>query len=126
MNEPKIYTLDVHQSGECDVTARAVTFSIDEETAREIVKLSKLVQEHRLAHVVKYDYHADFLQYDPIRYAELADRADKGGEENSIHTEANCLNVSETVFWFSAFIKHTDVELSSDMRSVSELIKWFN
>ncbi len=72
--------------------------------------------------IEKFDYRAKYLKYDPEQDPEDARLA---GEENEFRTEADVLNVSDTEFWFSAYIKHTDIEVLSEQQGIDDLAKHF-
>jgi hypothetical protein len=95
-----------------------VAFSIDEEGAAEIIRLAGIVKANGLYKIEKFDYRAQYLKYDPEQDPEDAKRA---GEENEFRTEADVLNISDTEFWFSAYIRHTDIEVLSEQQRVGEL-----
>src|SRR6202051_471815 len=87
-----------------------VEFSIDEATAAQIIRLAAIVKCNGLYKVEKFDYRARYLKHDPEQDPQDAELA---GEENEFRTEADVLNVSDTEFWFSAYIRHTDIEVVS-------------
>ena len=57
-------------------------------TATRIRKLAEIVKENGIYIAVEFDYRVDY----------------------GVRTECDCLNVSESQFWFSARLKHTSVE----------------
>jgi hypothetical protein len=99
-----------------------VEFSIDEAAAAEIIRLAAIVKSNDLYKVEKFDYRARYLKHDPEQDPEDAELA---GEENEFRTEADVLNVSDTEFWFSAYIKHTDIEVLSEQQGIDDLAKHF-
>ena len=99
-----------------------VEFSIDEAAAVEIIRLAGFVTANGLYKIEKFDYRARYLKYDPEQDPEDAELA---GEENEFRTEADVLNVSDTEFWFSAYIKHTDIEVLSEQQGIDDLAKHF-
>ena len=99
-----------------------VKFSIDEAAAAEIIRLAGIVTANGLYKIEKFDYRARYLKYDPEQDSEDAELA---GEENEFRTEADVLNVSDTEFWFSAYIKHTDIEVLSEQQGIDDLAKHF-
>ena len=99
-----------------------VEFSIDEATAAEIIRLAAIVKSSNLYKVVKFDYRATYLKCDPEQDPE---GAKLGGEENEFRTEADVLNVSDNEFWFSAYIKHTDIEILSEQHRIGNLVQHF-
>jgi hypothetical protein len=115
----KSYLTIVCTNGDYDDLPKIVEFDIDETTAREIVKLSALVKANGLVAVQKRDRRARYYQYDPVENPEQAQEA---GEDNEVRTSADCLNVNEEDFWFSAYLKHADIELLSERRCTAQLI----
>ena len=99
-----------------------VKFSLDEAAAAEIIRLAGIVTANGLYKIEKFDYRARYLKYDPEQDPEDAELA---GEENEFRTEADVLNVSDTEFWFSAYIKHTDIEVLSEQQGIDDLAKHF-
>jgi hypothetical protein len=100
-----------------------VKFSIDEATAAEIIRLAKIVKSNDLYKVEKFDYRAMYLKHDPEQEPEDAKLA---GEENEFRTESDVLNVSDSEFWFSAYIKHTDIEILSEQQRIDDLAQHFS
>jgi hypothetical protein len=99
-----------------------VEFTIDELTAAEITRLAGIVKANDLFKVVKFDCRAKYLKYDP---EQDPDDANLAGKENDVRTEADVLNVSNTEFWFSGYIKHTDIEVLSERQCIEDLAKHF-
>jgi hypothetical protein len=99
-----------------------VEFSIDEAAAAEIIRLAGIVTANGLYKIEKFDYRARYLKYDPEQDPQDAELA---GEESEFRTEADMLNVSDTEFWFSAYIKHTDIEVLSEQQGIDDLAKHF-
>lgn len=99
-----------------------VAFSIDEAGAAEIIRLAGIVRANGLYKIEKFDRRAQYLNYDPEQDPEEAKLA---GEENEFRTEADVLNVSDTEFWFSAYIRHTDIEILSEQQRIDDLAKHF-
>jgi hypothetical protein len=99
-----------------------VAFSIDQAGAAEIIRLAGIVKANGLYKIEKFDYRAQYLKYDSERDPEEAKLA---GEENEFRTEADVLNVSDTEFWFSSYIKHTDIEILSEQQLIDDLAKHF-
>jgi hypothetical protein len=99
-----------------------VAFSIDRAGAVEIIRLAGIVKANGLYKIEKFDYRAQYLKYDPEQDPEEAQLA---GEENEFRTEADVLNVSDTEFWFSCYIKHTDIEILSEQQIIGDLAKHF-
>ena len=118
----KQYRTVVCTNGDYDDLPEIVEFEIDAATAREIVKLSALVKANGLVAVQKSDRRARYYQYDPVENPEEAQEA---GEDNEVRTSADCLNVNDEDFWFSAYLKHADIELLSERRCIAHLIGCF-
>jgi hypothetical protein len=88
-------------------------FVITEADAQEINRLSALVAANGLHKVEKFDCRTSWLEGDdPDDFREARSDLDK-------------LNVSETEFWFSGYVKHTDVEMFSERQQISEMRDWF-
>jgi len=100
-----------------------VEFIIEEATAAEIIRLAAIVNTNGLYKVERFDYRARYLKFDPKENPEDAELA---GEDNEFRTEADVLNVSDTEFWFSAYIKHTDIEVLSEQLRIEDLAQRFD
>ena len=112
----KAYRTAVRTDSDYGPIPAVATFDIGEHTAKEIVRLSGLVKENKLYKVEKFDYRTDFLMGD----------AEEGADDTAnVSTDADRLNVSETEFWFSSEIKHTNVEIVTARQSIAELAAHF-
>ena len=100
-----------------------VEFIIEEATAAEIIRLAAIVNTNGLYKVERFDYRARYLKFDPKENPEDAELA---GEDNEFRTEADVLNVSDTEFLFSAYIKHTDIEDLSEQLRIDDLAQRFD
>ncbi len=100
-----------------------VEFIIEEATAAEIIRLAAIVNTNGLYKVERFDYRARYLKFDPKENPEDAELA---GEDNEFRTEADVLNVSDTEFWFSAYIQHTDIEVLSEQLRIEDLAQRFD
>jgi hypothetical protein len=100
-----------------------VEFGIDEATAAEVIRLAGIVAANGLYKIEKFDCRARYLKFDPMEDPEEATLA---GEDNEFRTEADVLNVSDTEFWFSAYLKHTDIEVLSEQLRIDELVTNFS
>ncbi|MYM92556.1 hypothetical protein [Duganella vulcania] len=118
MGNCKNYRVETRGGGDCHNTPRVAVFGIDEQTAREIVRLSALVAANDLHRIEKFDYRAQFLQFDPETDGEDAEDL---GEENDVRTESDVLVVESDVFFFSACIKHTGSKVFTKSQSIGEL-----
>ena len=99
-----------------------VEFTIEEATAAEIIRLAAIVKANDLYKVEKFDYRARYFKHDPEEDPEDAKLA---GEENEFRTEADVLNVGDREFWFSAYIKHTDIRILSEQQRIDDLVRHF-
>jgi hypothetical protein len=123
MENSKTFRTEVRSSNDhYNDLPTVVAFSIDEAGAAEIIRLAGIVKAHGLYKIEKFDYRAQYLKHDPRQDPEEANLA---GEENEFRTEADVLNVSDTEFWFSGYIKHTDIEILSEQQRIDELAKHF-
>ena len=109
----KQYRTEVRTDSDYDEIPGAVEFVIDEATAREIVRLAVLIKANGLYKIEKFDYRAAWI-----------DSPDSEHPEN-IRVDAGALNVSETEFWFSTYIKHTDVQILSERQRIGDLMDFF-
>lgn len=113
MNKPKEYSTSV-RSDETDDLPTEARFAIDEATAREIVRLAALVTANGLHKLEKFDYRTSWL------------KTSDGENLEEVSSDADALNVSDTSFWFSAYIKHTDTEILTARLTISELMTHFS
>jgi hypothetical protein len=60
-----------------------------------------------------------------ILYSALPSKLTKHKMCEQFRTEANVLNVSDKEFWFSAYIKHTDIEILSEQQRIDDLVQRF-
>lgn len=105
----KKYVSNVRSDDEyADIPSKA-RFTIYADDAREIIKLAGVVQEHGLFKVVKFDYR--------VVYAT---------GEKSEPTDTGRLIVSDTEFWFAAYIKHTTTEILTERFRINDMAKHFN
>ena len=116
MTTSKNYRTEVRTDSDYDEIPSVAVFTIEEATAQRILKLSALVKDHGLYKVEEFDFRTAFLK---------SDAEDEIDEDDQASTEADCLNVSEREFWFSAIIKHTNVEIVTGRQSIAELESHF-
>lgn len=119
---PKLYRAKVHGGGDLDVSPSVAVFQVEEPLARDIIKLASLVKANDVYKIERFDYRAEFLQFDPEAEPEDAVQA---GEGNFVRTDCDCLVVTDSDFFFRAYVKHTDVGVECSGQSVSELAKHF-
>lgn len=123
MQDDKLFRTEVSSSDEYAVLPAVAEFSIDASTAREILRLSAVVKAHGLYKVEKFDYRAQYLSHDD---EEDSDQTDSDDNDRFVRTEADTLNVSDSHFWLAAYLKHTDIEISSQQLPIGDLISHFN
>ena len=109
----KRYETDVRSNSGCDELPTKAQFALSEVAALEILRLSSLCIRNGLYKVEKFDYRASWLE------------VDDSDALLEVRTDAGVLNVSVNDFWFSAYLKHTDVEVLTEPQSISELKEWF-
>lgn len=119
---PKLYCAAVHGGGDLDVSPSVAVFYVDEQLARDIIKFASLVKANDVYKIERFDYRADFLQFNPETAPEDAEEA---GEDNSVRTECDCLVVTGNDFFFRAYVRHTDIEVECAAQSVSNLASHF-
>ena len=116
------YRVEAHHGGECDNVPSVAHFSIDEATASRIAILSEYIKAHDLYKIELWDHRTRFLQFDPVTEPEDAEAV---GEENDVRTECDRMTVTRDEFWFAAYIKHTDEDVSSAKQPIGELLERF-
>ncbi len=116
MTKSKNYRTEVRTDSDYDEIPAVAVFTIEEATAQRILKLSALVKDNGLYKVEEFDYRTEFLK---------SAGDDEIDDDDQASTEADCLNVSEREFWFSAIIKHTNVEIVTDRQSIADLATHF-
>ncbi len=116
MTTSKNYRTEVRTDSDYDEIPSVAVFSIEEATAQRILKLSALVKDHGLYKIEEFDYRTAFLK---------SGAEDEIDDDDHASTEADCLNVSEREFWFSAIIKHTNVEIVTGRQSIADLASHF-
>jgi hypothetical protein len=118
MSNSKSYRTKVRSDADYDELPNVATFVIDEATAKEIIRLSAMVKANSLYKVEKFDYRVSFIKQDEDEPNEQVEQAELG-------TDADCLKVSETEFWFSAYLKHTNVEVLTERQRIADLATHF-
>lgn len=113
----KTYRTGIRRSADIGELPDCVAFRIDEDSAREILKLSALVKEHGLYKVEKFDFRACYTRTQPV----ASEQVGSVPMQHIVSTEADCLNVSDSEFWFSAYLKHTDIQINSEAQSIADL-----
>lgn len=124
MQNEQLFRTEVFSTSDYDEIPAVVEFSIDITTAREILRLAALVKMHNLYKVEKFDWRARYL---PHEVEGSPDRSDTcNDDDDTVRTEADRLNVSDTSFCFSAYLKHTDIEIRSEWLRIDDLVEHFN
>lgn len=118
----KNYRTDVRTDSEYGKIPEVAVLQIDEAAAKEIVALAGLVNKHGLHKVEKFDWRVNYYSHDPEEDPEAASEA---GDENVVATECDCLSVSDTDFWYSAYLKHSSVEILTEHLSIHDLASHF-
>lgn len=117
----KHYSSSVRSDDEGDLPS-LVEFSIDEGTARNIVFWSQLIRREDLHKIERFDYRATYRKGSD----ETVDDDEEGEEDgNTVRTDCDCLNVTGTEFWFTAYIKHSSLRVASERQSIAELASFF-
>lgn len=107
------YETDVHSDSDYNELPSKARFVITKKDVQEIIRLSELVSANGLYKVEKLDCRTSWLEGDdPDAFLEA-------------RSDLDALNVSENDFWFSAHLKHADVEVTSERQRISELKEWF-
>lgn len=121
MTKAKTYSVKCSSSDEFGDCPALAEFSIDENTAREIERLTQLIKKNSLHTVEKFDYRVTWLRTDP---AELDDEPSQG-KSNEMRTECDILCISNDAFWFRCYLKHCDYLITTQSQSTAELLEHF-
>ncbi|MFJ4457468.1 MULTISPECIES: hypothetical protein [Pseudomonas] len=116
----KSYTVETRATNGAEGTPDYASFNIDLAAAQGIMNLARLVRENGLHKVETFDSTASFHQYAPG-----TEEAEEIEAENDVLLKACCLNVDSTSFWFSGFVRNTDVEVVSARQPIAELESHF-
>lgn len=81
------------------------------------------MKAHDLHKVENFDWRARYFSHE---VEESLDRSDTRNDDDTVRTEADTLNVSDTSFCFSAYLKHTDIEIRSEWVLIDDLVEHFN
>lgn len=113
----KQYESPVHHDAECgDGMPTIARFIINEDDARNILKLSLLVKENDLYKVERWDYRAIYLKTE-----------EDGGDDDIevLATDCDTLLVTENEFQFTGSIRHTAIKVVTDRFPIADLIEHF-
>jgi len=102
-----------------DNSADYAVIELDDSVIAEIKKLAQAVRELNIYKAVKFDYSPKMRVVDwEIEAMEdgLEALADFDGR-----TECDCLNVTDTSFFWSGFYKHTNVRWETSLVEIAEL-----
>ncbi|BFO07440.1 TPA: hypothetical protein ACRNDU_006123 [Pseudomonas aeruginosa] len=117
----KAYIVETRATNGAEDTPEFASFSIDLAATQRIINLARLVKENGLHKVETFDSTASFHQYAPG-----TEEAEEIGCDNDVLLKAGCLNVDASSFWFSGFIRHSDVEVVSARQPIAELQSHFH
>jgi len=104
--------------GWCDDTATIAQVEITPERARRILVLQKAVKELGVFEITEFNYTARWLKG---AYVNDPPEARKEQHLEEVTCECNCLVVSDDYFKWTAFLKHTSVEMKTDLVKISEV-----
>ena len=119
---PKLYRAEVHGGGDLNVSPSVAVFQVDEQLARDIIKFALLVKANDVYKIERFDYRAEFFQFDR---ESAPDDAEEAGDGNAVRTDCDCLVVTDSEFFFRADVKHTDVGVECRAQSILDLAKHF-
>ena len=120
MQNEKIFRTEVTSTSDYGEIPAVVEFAIEVATAREIIRLAALVKAHGLNKVEKFDWRAQYFPH------ETEGTLDERNDDDTVRTETELLNISDTHFWFSAYLKHTSIEIQSEWQCIGDLVAHFN
>jgi len=99
------FNINVYTDDEFAEIPEKAVFAIDVNTKKLIQELAYIAEVHDLYKLEKFDYRVQWLNRD--------------GE--TIVTEADTLNISYSDFWFAAYLKHTNIEITSEKIRITHL-----
>lgn len=111
----KSYQCRVLTNQEFGPVPELVKFTLNEASAREIVRLAQLARDNQLICLERADYRARFLM-EPDQHSDA---------EYLVRVEDKVLRVTEADFSFAAHIPYTQVTVCSEAISVTELAQTF-
>jgi hypothetical protein len=114
------FIVDARSSTEAEDTPEFAAFSIGLAAAQGIINLARLVQQNGLHKVERFDSTPSFFRYLPG-----TEDAQEIGSENEVLLKACCLNVDASSFWYSGFVRHSSVEVTSYRQPISDLASYF-
>lgn len=118
----KCYTVAVTGGEGLPTAPFMARFEVDEQLAREIVRLAAVVDENHVYKLERPDYRAQFLRHDP----EPCPRSSAHGADLiPRRTDRDMLVVTVDEFFFSAFCKNTDVAVETEAQSIAVLADHF-
>lgn len=133
MSKSKHYSTEVSCANEFDESPSTALFVIDEEDAKEIVRLARLVIDNELYRVERADYRVSYFMElleeadeddEPVSLEETFKRFfDENGE--GLRTDGDCISVGSGEFWFSASAKHSSSEYVTAHQPIQELADHF-
>lgn len=123
MFKDKPFRTEVRSDDEYADIPAIVEFTIDVATAREIIRLSQFVKANGLYKVEKFDWRARYFKRS---LDDSSDDSENHDDDNDVRTEADIINISDNEFWFSAYLKHTNVEILSEHQGIKDLAVHFN
>jgi hypothetical protein len=109
MQDKKMFQVDTEVCGEdCGEDCGAIVsaqITVGRELATEILRLAQIVKSNGLYRVEKFSYNTGWVNA-------------QGAEEL---TDSDCLNVSESQFWWTAYIKHTSSGVGTEKIEIADL-----
>ncbi len=121
----KVCSSEVFGAGDYDDAPDIAEFAITEDKAQEIVRLAKIVANNKLHTINKFDFTPNWVK---IEHFVENDTGVEPVEEKrlSASTEGSTLTISDIQFWYSGYIKHTDIKFRTDRFSIKELAEHFD
>jgi len=117
----KTFISEVSGGGDFDTVPDKARFVITEGDAKEIIRLAGIVKDNEIYKIEKFDYRVAYFNLGGEDFEETEEVA----QREVVSTDCACLNVSDDEFWFTAFLKNTDIDIHTELFTIKELAEHF-
>lgn len=90
---------------------------LNEDAVNKIKQFSNFVKKNNLYKIEKFNYTPLWLDHDVLENEPVTDE-DRAG---TVSVEAVCLNVTDDSFWWSAYLKNSNVLIETDRLAIANL-----
>lgn len=124
------YKVGVTSCDEWTDTPEYAEFEISKTDAEDIIRMSKFCAENGWYQIEKFDYRVEYFDVKPEpvnedEEDECEDAENEYSTQDELRVDCCTLSVCDDVFWFSARIKHTDIQFRTETQSISEMATHF-